>query len=235
MLFFTSDNGALDKSPGGKNAAYHQGLRGYKHDLTEGGIRVPGILEYPALIKTNVVTNYPAATMDYLPTFMDALGISHPHPSWPLDGTSLMPLIRGEVGRRSQPIGHIFEQGSTTAGRSTPWEAWGPYASGVTGSQVTPSESPSGLSEPSEEVMRKACQISWRVDNLKLYGWRAETGQQWEYALFDIHEDANENENIADRHSVEFAQMFQDMWTWAEGVHESQQSETRCAQSQMIV
>lgn len=215
-------------------AAYHSGLRGYKHDLTEGGIRVPGILEYPALIKKNVVTNYPAATMDYLPTFLDVVGIAHPNPSWPLDGTSLLPLVRGEVSTRSQGIGHIFEQGSVSGGRSTPWDSWGPFKNEAKGMKVTPSKSPSGLSEPSEEVMEKAFQISWRVDNLKLYGWRPDKKTAWEYAVFDIHKDLGENENVASEHANEFKQMFKDMWKWAEGVYESQQSETMCASKLLV-
>lgn len=234
MLFFNSDNGALDKSPGGKNAEFHQGLRGYKHDLTEGGIRVPGILEYPALIHNNKVTNYPAATMDFLPTFMEAVGVSHPHPSWPLDGTSLMPFLRGEVESRSEPIGHLFEQGKVSAGRSTPWASWS-GKNGTKGETVKPSKAPSGLSEPSDAVTQKACQISWRIDNLKLFGWRPSVGKSWEYALFDIHQDPGENVNLADKQSTKFSQMFKDMWAWAGGVHTSQESETQCAKGEAIV
>ena len=46
------------------------GLVGRKRALTEGGIRVPGIVEYPRLVKTNRVDagGYPVSTMDLLPT-----------------------------------------------------------------------------------------------------------------------------------------------------------------------
>ena len=100
---------------------------------------------------------------------------------------------------------------------------------------MQPSASPSGLSEHSDAVTEKACQISWRVDNLKLFGWRSETGRPWEYALFDIHQDPGENENIADKHSSEFSRMFRDMWAWAESVRESQRSETQCANDLALV
>jgi len=230
MLFFTSDNGALSGSPGGEKSKFHQGLRGYKHDLTEGGIRVPGILEYPHLIKSNMVTKYPAATMDYLPTFLEAVGLKHPQPSWPLDGTSLLPLIRGEVVDRSEPIGHIFEQdGVHGNGLTTPFQAWGPNKyTGAKGDKVTPSSAPSGLSEAPESMLQKACQISWRVGNMKLLGWRPATGKSWQYALFDIGQDQGENQNVADENTQMFSQMFKDMWKWAEGVYQSQLSETQC-------
>jgi arylsulfatase A-like enzyme len=69
---------------------------GRKRDLTEGGIREPGLLEWPRMIKTNLVTDFPAATFDYKPTVLEILGIEAPT-GWPLDGTSLVPLIKGEV------------------------------------------------------------------------------------------------------------------------------------------
>jgi arylsulfatase A-like enzyme len=45
LLAFTSDNGASDKFAGSNGA-----LRGFKQDLYEGGIRVPGILVWPGKI-----------------------------------------------------------------------------------------------------------------------------------------------------------------------------------------
>jgi arylsulfatase A-like enzyme len=45
-----------------------------KASLYEGGIRVPGILEWPAAIKENRQTTYPAYVSDYLPTVLDVLG-----------------------------------------------------------------------------------------------------------------------------------------------------------------
>lgn len=232
-IFFTSDNGALNGSPGGQKANWHPGLRGYKHDMTEGGIRVPGLLEWPAQISSNRVTRYPAATMDYLPTLMDILGISHPHPSWPVDGESLMPFINGAVESRTSPIGHIFGQsGEWGKGKETPWDAWGPVGDQQReGKQVKPSSAPSGMSEAPELKLKEAAQLSWRVGDLKLYAWRSGIGNAWEYALFDISKDESESENIADQQSSVFKQMFKDMWLWAEGVYESQQSETHCSKS----
>jgi arylsulfatase A-like enzyme len=48
-------------------------LTGRKRALTEGGIRVPGIIEYPRLIKSNRVDSgaYPVSTMDLLPTLRE--------------------------------------------------------------------------------------------------------------------------------------------------------------------
>jgi arylsulfatase A-like enzyme len=46
------------------------------------------------MIKANRETHFPAYVNDYLPTFLDVIGMAHPHPTWAADGISLMPLIR---------------------------------------------------------------------------------------------------------------------------------------------
>ena len=85
----------------GDNPGSTNGLRGRKRDLTEGGIREPGLLEWPRMIKKNLVTDFPAATFDYKPTVLEILGVEAPT-GWPLDGTSLVPLIKGEVPSSAQ-------------------------------------------------------------------------------------------------------------------------------------
>lgn len=102
MLWFCSDNGpeGKDGDPG-----LAGGLRGRKRSLYEGGVRVPGLLEWPAQIASPRVTDSPAVTSDYLPTVLDALGLALPNR--PLDGQSLLPLIQGKVTDRNKPIGFI--------------------------------------------------------------------------------------------------------------------------------
>lgn len=234
MLFFTSDNGPLDGSPGGVKSDWRSLLRGFKHDLTEGGIRVPGILEWPSAISNNVVTSYPASTLDYFPTFLDAIGLTHPHPEWPIDGASLLPLIRGKERVRPTPIGHIFTQdGEWGKGASSPWDAWG--HGGVAGQKVNPVSAPKGHPEPPADVTTQARQVSWRVDKLKLYGWRAKVGNKWQYALFNISADEGENTNIASTEPDVFEHMYADLWVWAASVYESQKSETMCLKNDVAV
>ncbi len=97
MLWFCSDNGgAFPGSTGG--------LPGGKKWLTEGGTRVPGILEWPARIPKPFATTVPACTMDFYPTVLDLLGIRMPDPIEPIDGISLLPLIDGKMKRRPKPI-----------------------------------------------------------------------------------------------------------------------------------
>lgn len=61
------------------------------------------------MITRNVHTLYPAATFDLKPTILDILGITPPT-DWPLDGTSLLPLIKGQdqAMERNKPMGWVW-------------------------------------------------------------------------------------------------------------------------------
>jgi len=97
IVWFCSDNGPA--APGSTG-----GLPGGKKWLTEGGTRVPGILEWPARVKKPFATTVPACTMDFYPTVLDLLGIEMPDQGGPVDGISLLPLIDGKMKSRPTPI-----------------------------------------------------------------------------------------------------------------------------------
>ncbi|MGJ8726341.1 MAG: sulfatase family protein [Roseibacillus sp.] len=101
MVWFCSDNGpeGNNKSPG---SAAH--FKGRKRSLNEGGVRVPGILAWPAKVKAGTVTEFPAVTSDYLPTILDAVQVDYKGER-PLDGISLLPVMTGEETERKKGIG----------------------------------------------------------------------------------------------------------------------------------
>ena len=76
---------------------------------------MPGFLVWPNKIHSHRETWVPAVTHDFLPTILDVLHVQSDHPSYELDGISLMPFITGEVmpSVRPKPIG--FWWGSTQA------------------------------------------------------------------------------------------------------------------------
>ena len=98
LLWFCSDNGAA--APGSTG-----GLRGRKSSVWEGGLRVPGLVEWPAQIKRPAATDVPACTSDIYPTIVDILGLKVPGQVQPLDGISLLPLFDGRMKERPTPIG----------------------------------------------------------------------------------------------------------------------------------
>jgi arylsulfatase A-like enzyme len=103
LLVFCSDNGGLPAI----TPETVGGLRGNKGSVFEGGIRVPGIMEWPARIKPRV-TSYPACVMDLFPTVADIVGLPEGVTIKPLDGLSLKPLFAREPGGRRAPIGFRY-------------------------------------------------------------------------------------------------------------------------------
>lgn len=98
LVWYCSDNGGLtiDQDAVG-------GLRGHKGDLYEGGIRVPGIIEWPGTVKPQE-TEFPASTMDIMPTLVDLLGLPSDSLLDVCDGESIVPLLSGETPKRTHAI-----------------------------------------------------------------------------------------------------------------------------------
>jgi arylsulfatase A-like enzyme len=106
MLWFNSDNGAWNDDKAAPNTYGSNGaLRGCKGQLWEGGVRVPGLIEWPARVRKPAVTDVPVCTSDIYPTIVDLLQITIPDQTQPLDGISILPLLDGTMKERPKPIG----------------------------------------------------------------------------------------------------------------------------------
>ena len=80
-------------------------LRGRKRSLYEGGVRVPGLLVWPAMVKEPRTITVPCSTSDYFPTVLEVLGHTLPaDQARPYDGVSLLPLVKGTMKERPRPI-----------------------------------------------------------------------------------------------------------------------------------
>ena len=106
MLWFCSDNGP----EGGKKTPTNGSagpLRGRKRSLYEGGIRVPGLLEWPARFKTPARVAAPCGTEDYFPTVLAALGyqLAPDQAVLPHDGLNILPIVEGKRADRPSPMG----------------------------------------------------------------------------------------------------------------------------------
>ncbi len=110
IVVFCSDNG-------GERWSMSWPFVGEKGDLTEGGIRVPFIMRWPAAVSGHQVCDQPNITMDWTATFLDAAG-TNPHPDWPLDGVSLLPwLVDGVEFPEHDLFWRISSQGALRRGR----------------------------------------------------------------------------------------------------------------------
>ena len=114
LVVFTSDNG-------GERFSDNWPLVGGKMDLTEGGIRVPWIAHWPAVIAPGSTSTQTCMTMDWSATMLDAAGATAAA-SHPLDGRSLMPLLRDATWRDDQPLFWRMNHRGQRAMRHGPWK-----------------------------------------------------------------------------------------------------------------
>ncbi len=127
FVFFASDNGPVttDWRRWWEVNLYGStgGLRGRKHELYEGGIRVPAIVRWPGHVRPESVTDVPAIGYDLLPTLAAVTGTPVPHDR-AIDGVDLSPLFAGEPLHRQQPLYWEFddEQGFRYALRDGDWK-----------------------------------------------------------------------------------------------------------------
>ncbi|WP_439102161.1 sulfatase family protein [Congregibacter sp.] len=107
LVIFSSDNGPVTDAaltPWELGMAGETGgLRGKKRYLFEGGIRVPGVIRYPARIKAGRVEPRPVTALDVFPTLARWLDVDV-DPDVPLDGNALWPLIDGDSFVRDKPL-----------------------------------------------------------------------------------------------------------------------------------
>lgn len=92
IVWYCSDNGGLANVGEGTMG----GLRGNKGTMYEGGLRVPGIIEWPARIKEGRISDFPSGTVDIFPTVAEIVGLPDEARLQPQDGMSLLPVINGE-------------------------------------------------------------------------------------------------------------------------------------------
>ena len=120
MIFFTSDNGPHSEG-GHKHETFNANgpLRGYKRDLYEGGIRVPGIAYWPNKIKPGTESDQPFAFWDWLPTACELAGIT---PPTGLDGLSFAPTLLGKLDQQKIHPYLFWKYGSKIAIRKKEWK-----------------------------------------------------------------------------------------------------------------
>jgi arylsulfatase A-like enzyme len=87
VVLLSSDNGGYGP------ATSMRPLKGYKGVFYEGGIRVPLIVRWPGVVKPASLSHEPVTGVDLFPTLVE-MGQAQ-LPEQPLDGVSLLPLLRG--------------------------------------------------------------------------------------------------------------------------------------------
>lgn len=114
LVVFTSDNG-------GERFSDNWPLVGGKMDLTEGGIRVPWIARWPTAIRPGGTSTQLCMTMDWSATMLAAAGVPA-HPDYPLDGVSLLPVLRDAAHRFERPLHWRMNHRDQRALREGDWK-----------------------------------------------------------------------------------------------------------------
>ncbi len=183
LSFFTSDNGPsretrnwLDGNQDPYYGGASGGLKGHKFSLFEGGVRMPAIAHWPEQIGAGVVSGEPCASMDIVPTVLDAVGVDASR--YELNGVSLLDHLTSDTQLEDRPI--FWELGSQTAVRRGKWKL-------VLNGQLVEHEDPiaedhlSNLDDDPSESVNLAGQEPAITSELKRLAdnWRAGIEDRW--------------------------------------------------------
>lgn len=122
IILLSSDNGPHKE--GGHMPKYFNssgGLRGFKRDLYEGGIRCPLLVRWPGKIKAGTTSDHISAHWDLFPTLCELAGTETPEG---LDGMSFLPALLGAKQTQHEYLyWEFFEGGGKRAVRIGKWKA----------------------------------------------------------------------------------------------------------------
>jgi arylsulfatase A-like enzyme len=118
IVVFTSDNGGLSVREGASTpATSNHPLRTGKGYLYEGGIRVPLLIRWPAVVKAASTCEVPVASADLYSTLIAAAGAKG---NQVVDGQSLLPLLKQQDGFQPRALfwhyPHYSNQGGKPSG-----------------------------------------------------------------------------------------------------------------------
>jgi arylsulfatase A len=116
VVIFFSDNGGLRfEGSRRKPVTDNSPLRAGKGHVYEGGIREPLLIRWPGVTRPGTTIDHPVCSVDFLPTFCKAAGVSAPK----ADGVDISPLLHGR-SLAGRPLfwhyPHYSNQGGPPAG-----------------------------------------------------------------------------------------------------------------------
>ncbi len=101
IVFFFSDNGGLATAEGSPtcNAPLNEG----KGWMYEGGTREPLIVRWPGKVEAGAVSEQVTTSTDFYPTILECADLPFDEKQH-CDGTSILPVLRGEAGFERGPV-----------------------------------------------------------------------------------------------------------------------------------
>lgn len=114
IVIFTSDNG-------GERFSKTWPFTGMKHELLEGGMRIPAIVRWPGRIAAGSVSEQVMISMDWMPTLLAAAG-TQPDPAYPPDGENLLPTLTARASPHTRKLFWRYKAGAQRAVRDGDWK-----------------------------------------------------------------------------------------------------------------
>jgi len=114
IVIFTSDNG-------GERFSKIWPFTGMKHELLEGGIRIPSIVRWPGRVPAGSISEQVMVSMDWMPTLLAAAGLQ-PEPAYPPDGDNLLPAVTGRASPHPRKLFWRYKAGGQRAVRDGDWK-----------------------------------------------------------------------------------------------------------------
>ncbi len=214
LIWYCGDNGTPPSA-----ARTGMSLRGQKGRMYEGGIRVPGVLEWPARIKKPASTGMVSVTSDFFPTLAELTGQSLP--KRPIDGTSLLPVFEFPESERPEPLcfwsinqGQLYNENSTPYIESELQEGTTPLVKMLAG-KYTRSFRNLKYEAISENDFGGERTIMGGRYKFVLDG---DSPNEKGFELYDIQNDPSETKNIADELPELAGEMNNQLRKWQESV-----------------
>ncbi|MCB9384789.1 MAG: arylsulfatase [Bryobacterales bacterium] len=129
LVIFTSDNGpSRERSHDPDFFTSGAGLRGYKRDLYEGGIRAPMIARWTGRIEPGSTSDHVCAFWDFLPTAVELAGLPAPKRT---DGISYAPTLLGGEQREHEYLYFDYGHARNKFGQAVRAGKWKGVRNGV--------------------------------------------------------------------------------------------------------
>jgi arylsulfatase A len=126
LVMLAGDNGSSFPPSSALGRRFDQaanGLRGYKRELYEGGLRNAGLARWPGVIPAGRVSDEAWAFWDFMPTCAELTGAKIPA-GWKTDGLSLVSFLKGgRAPQREYFYWELHEGASLQAVRWGDWKA----------------------------------------------------------------------------------------------------------------
>ena len=211
LLWYNSDNGAIAEGSTG-------GLRAKKGSIYEGGLRVPGLMEWPARLKQPRVVTVPCGTVDIYPTLLELAGAKVAKQPV-LDGVSLVPLLDGKMTSRPRPMGFWDHTNGGLGVKS------GDLLEKLAAEQAAGKVQPASEAEPipaaqlrtdySDTTFGK--HAAWLDNDWKLHRIEPKTGPvKWE--LYNLATDRTESKDLFTAEPQRAAKMQTELTAWLKSV-----------------